>query len=339
VGTDPVSEAVRVLSVLAMYLLASNVFNSEAGVRTLVVAAGLSGVVPAVWGLIEWPTLSPTVYAIDIARVSGPFVGPNPLGQYLAMTALILIGMPKRWLSARVRYLALAPQVVCIVPTYSRVGWIMLVAGVVILEWPRRKQVVLAMAVAVTAVVLLVPAVHERLLPSSTPTPGSAPTYESYQWRLDNWTTLLDKWTHEPFVGYGTDTTIFVNPRRTTLKQLAPDGGFEAHNLVVRVLVEGGLVLALAYLLWALVLHASLKRMIRSRWALSPVARLFGILWFLQLLVGLLTDDPFGNTAVLFVLFAVTGALEGAHRAARRARPRAGREARPSSYLPAPRTP
>lgn len=317
VGTEPISDAVRMVSVLAIFVLAANVFNSPDRFRRLVLVGGFSGLVPALWGLIEWPFLETTIYSNDIARISGPFVGPNPLGQYLALTMLILIGVPKDWLALRWRVLALTPMLLCLIGTYSRVGWIMLVLGVAVLEWRTRKQAVIGLVVVVAAVVAFVPAVNNRILPSETPTAGSAPTYESYSWRVANWGTLMEIWTKQPFLGHGTETTIYVNPRRTTQRQFAPDGGFEAHNAVVRILVEGGIALLIAYALWAVALGRSLRAMRRSRWELQPGVRLAGILWLLMLLVGLATDDPFGNTAVLFLLFAITGALEGAHRLVR----------------------
>ena len=74
-------------------------------------------------------------------------------------------------MSTKLRVAALIPQLICIVPTYSRVGWIMLVLGLAILEWKRRKHLVIGMVVVVASVVLFVPSVHGRLLPSDTPTP------------------------------------------------------------------------------------------------------------------------------------------------------------------------
>jgi len=338
IGMEPVSDAIRVVSYATVFILAANVFATEDRVRKVFVVAGLSGVIPAIWGLIEWPTLEKTIYAIDIARVSGPFVGPNPLGQYLAVCILILVGMPKDWLSMRIRFLALAPMLICLVPTYSRVGWIMTVLGLAILEWKRRKHLVIGMVVIVVAVVMLVPSVHDRLIPSNTPTQGSAPTYESFGWRFDNWESLLQLWTERPFTGYGSHTTIYVNPRRTILHTLAPDGGFEAHNSVVRILVEGGLALMAGYLIFAFALTRSLKRMRQARWRLSPAAQLLTTIWLLILIVGLGTDDPFDNTACIFLLFTVTGALEGSY-LLRAHRSTAGSEATSPLFLPArPRT-
>ena len=339
VGFDPIADAIRVFSAAAIFFLAANVFATEQRVRRILIVAGLSGVIPAVWGLIEWPTLQTTIYSIDIARVSGPFVGPNPLGQFLAITILILVGMPKGWLSTKVRVAALIPQLICIVPTYSRVGWIMLVLGLAILEWRHRKHLVIGMVVVVASIVLFVPSVHGRLLPSDTPTPGEAPTYESFGWRFDNWGTLLQLWTDRPFTGYGTKTTIYVNPRRTVFHELAPDGGFEAHNSVVRILVEGGIALLIGYVAFAVLLARSLRRMRKARWRLQPVARLLSIIWLLVLIVAIGTDDPFDNTAVLFLLFTLTGAVEGTYRLQRAHSTSGSRAVSPPLYLPArPRT-
>ena len=334
VGMTPVAEAVRVAALLALYVLAANVLGSPSRIRALVIVCGLSGVIPAVLGIAEFVDGAETVNS-GLARISGPFNGPNPLGFYLAMTALVLIATPSGWLSARVRLLALSPMLIALVATYSRVGYVTFMVGLILLEGRRRKHVVALVVVVVAATVALVPTVRDRVFPQPDATTGQA-SYESFSWRIQNWADLLDKWTERPAVGFGTSTAIVVNPRRPVSQLFDEAGGYEAHNLVVRVLVEGGVALLLVYVWLTVALARATRRLSRERWELGPIVRLVTAMWIVLLIVGLGTDDPFQQTAVMFVLLALTGALEGlqSRRGQLRARAAERRYRRSIGYLP-----
>ena len=329
IGTEPLSDTVRIAALLGMYLLVANVFCSPERVRQLFVVVGLSGVAPAVLGLVELISGPEVAEHLGLARISGPFGGPNPLGMYCALTALVLIAMPRRWLPWWGRMLALAPILVALVATYSRAGWVVFLLGLLLLEWRRNKVLVLSAIVVVAAVVALVPTVKERVIPSNKAESSSPETYESFGWRVDNWADLLAKASKKPIVGYGTKTTIYVNPRRTTGAQTSDNGGFEAHNAVVRILVEGGVVLLAAYVFFMALLFRMLYRLTRDRWRLQVPAKIVAVLWLVFTILAVGADDPFDQTAIMFALFALTAALDGAsqlegasaRRAARRRRP------------------
>jgi O-antigen ligase len=311
VGLRGISETLRLAALCGVYLLAANVLSSPRRIRQLFVVVALSGVIPAAIGVNELLT-GVEVDSKGLARISGPFVGPNPLGMYCALTALTLIALPRRWLPAWVRLAALAPILVALVATYSRVGWIVLLLGLLLLEWRRRRRYVLGGIALVAAVVVAFPSVQHRLFPTSEPGSDSPGTYQSYTGRIGIWRGLLDKFAERPLIGHGTETTIYVNPRRTTRKRLLKEGGFEAHNTVVRVLVEGGLVLLAAYVIFMLCVFRTVHRLARDRWDFQPLAKLVAVVWLVFTVVALGTDDPFQATAWMFALFAMTAAVEGA---------------------------
>ncbi len=331
IGTSPISEVSRLVAIGAVGLLAANYLTSADRLRRLFVVVGLSGVAPAVFGVSQLFTGVEAENSLDLARISGPFVGPNPLGMYCAFTALVLIFIPRKWLAGWVRIVALAPILVALVATYSRAGWFIFLVGLLLLGWRQHTRLVLAAILSVAVVIALVPAVQQRVLPSSESGSDSAATYESYDWRIQNWRGLLSKAVEQPVVGHGTTTTIFVNQRRTFDGQNRADGGYEAHNAVVRILVEGGVVLLAAYLVFIAYVVRSLRRLTRIRWSLQPVAKLVAVLWLLFLLVGVGTDDSFDATVVLYGLFAMTAALEGAFRHEDQAEVHEAPEPEPSS--------
>lgn len=311
VGTEPVAELVRVAALLALFLLAANVLSDEERIRRVVIVAGLSGVLPAIMALTELLGGGPEANSLGFERISGPFNGPNPLGTYLAVSALVLIGMPRGWLATHARLLALTPILVALVPTYSRIGYVTLLGGLMLLEGRRRKRLVATVVVGAALTVALVPSVQDRVLPANDPTGDTQSTYESFGWRFANWGSLLEKWSEQPIAGYGTKTTVAVNPRRPVAGRFDDAGGYEAHNAVVRILVEGGVVLLAAYLWFAVAMAGLLRRLRRQVWSLTPVTRLLTALWAMFAVVSVGTDDPFEQTSVVFLLITLTGALGG----------------------------
>ena len=52
-GAEPVSELIRLLALLAMYLMAASLFGTLSKARTLFLVVAVSALVPTVFGLIE----------------------------------------------------------------------------------------------------------------------------------------------------------------------------------------------------------------------------------------------------------------------------------------------
>jgi O-antigen ligase len=316
VGLVPVTEFVRLAALFAAYVAAANLFGTPERARRLFLVVGLSGIVPAVLGIREWINGPPVAQGLGVGRVSGPFVSPVPFSTFLAVTALVLLFLPRGWLRPWARIAAVLVICTPLVGTLTREGWFVFVAGVVVLGWRRHRRVVLAVALSVVAVVAFVPTVHDRVLPSSQATASAPPTYESWQWRRDNWRGLLEKWRASPVFGYGLRSTIYVNPRAPVNRQGQAGYAFEAHSLVVRLLVEGGVILLVAFGAFFVVLLRSARRLARDPWELQPLGKLLFALWAVLLVVSLSADDPLAGTATMMPLLALTGALDAAHRRA-----------------------
>jgi putative inorganic carbon (HCO3(-)) transporter len=311
----PISEFVRLGALLAAYVAAANLYPMAEKTRRLFLIVGLSGAVPGLIGIVEWINGPPVAEGLGVPRVSGPFVSPVPFATFLAVTALILIFLPRGRLRPWVRVAAVLIVCVPLVGTLTREGWFVFTAGVLLLGWRNRRSVVVAIAVAVVAVVAIVPTVHDRVLPESHASASASPTYESWQWRRDNWRGLLDKWRAEPIFGYGLRSTIYVNPRVPAERQGQAGYAFEAHSLPVRLLVEGGVILLAAYVAFFAVLIRSVRRMARDPWELQPMGKLLLAIWTVLLVVSVSADDPLAGTATMLPLLALTGSLDAAHRA------------------------
>lgn len=312
ISLEPAAEMVRLTALLAVYVLAANLFTSRERVERLFVVVGLSGVVPAILGLVQWAQGPAVADGLDVGRIDSTFVGPNPFGIYLALCLLVLIGVGAQRLPRIVLLPSVALMLVALVGTYSRAGWGMFLIGLVLLEWRRRRGLVVGMAVVVAAVVLLVPTVHDRVLPSKDPGAERAPL-ESWEWRLDTWRVLVEKGAESPLIGYGLRSTEYINPRRMEVLS-APDEGYSAHNIAVKAFVEGGIGLVLAYVVLFGALLGVAWRLARARWPLRRHGAVVLVLWTVGIIVGVSAADIMGQTSVVFALFALTGALEGARR-------------------------
>lgn len=326
-GPRPVTEMVRLLALVAVFLLAANVTTSPTRARAVFAIVGLSAVIPALWGIQELLAGAPVKAGTEIGRISGTFTGPVPYGAFLALTALVLAFGPVERIPGWLRWSGFAVMLIALTESYSRVGWVLFVLGFLVLAWPARKRLVVGLGVLLLLVTLSVPSVRERALPlgkAETESSTSSAGYESYDWRLDNWSGLLGEWKKQPVFGFGLETSTFVNPRSPARTQNVPGGGYEVHNLFVRVLVEGGIVLLAAYLLFFGVMMGRMRRLARQRWELRDAARLLYVVWGLVFFAGISTGDPFQLTALMVAVLALTGAVEGAHRVARGSQEPAG---------------
>ena len=319
VGGDSLAEIVRLVALVAVFALAAHVSTSLDRTRTLFVVVALSAAIPALYGMVELAGGAPVKEGTDIGRISGTFTGPVPFGAFLAFAALITIFGPVKHIPGWVRWPALALMLLALTESFSRVGWVFFIVGLIVLGWPQQKRLVAAFVVGLVIVGMASSDVRERALPAGSDAPSAASSeagYESYGWRAENWGGLLDKWAEKPLLGYGLQSTQYVNPRAPVGLVAAAGGGYEAHNMIIRVLVEGGIVLLLVYLTFFALVLRRLWRLLRADWELAGSARLLFVVWALVLFTGITTDDPFSLTAVMVGLLALTGALEGAWRVA-----------------------
>jgi O-antigen ligase len=315
IGMRPLTELVRLAALFSMYLLAAQVVTTPEALRRVFVIVGLSGVLPAISAINELVNHPEQIKILGLVRVSGTFVNPVALSSYLALCILLVLTLSNEDLSRRVRWGALGIMIPALIASYGREGWILLLLALVLLNWRRRKRFIAGVAIACTGFVLLVPGVQARVLPSADPSGSEKSTFASYDWRISNWTGLIQEYEQKPLTGWGLKTTEVVNPRRPFGSQRNSDGGFQAHNAAVRALVEGGVLLLGAVLAFFAAMIATLWRIARSASPqLAGYARVLAAGWLAMFVVAVSTDDLLDATALVYAMLALTGALEGVHR-------------------------
>ncbi|UBF27325.1 polymerase [Kovacikia minuta CCNUW1] len=119
----------------------------------------------------------------------------------------------------------------------------------------------------------------------------SAGDRNSFNWRIAQWTYLLDQWKEFPIFGFGLGTSIYVSTNK-----LLP------HNDYVRALIEGGIVGLITFLSFLGVQALYLIRLIRSTPIQSSQSDLcLSLLAVLVAIpVGMLTENIWSHTTLFF---------------------------------------
>lgn len=253
----------------------------------------------------------------EVSRIRGTFGMANTFATFLILFILLTW-----WKLGRVRQrlpwiVLLGSLVFFLVNTQSLFTLIMMAIAVLVMIAPRLSVVNLLGGVVLLASVLGLFASSEmgqERLGSLADTPLlnqnmdisravllSNTDNNSFNWRLAQWTYLLQAWQHYPILGYG----LLTCPVLTVLTNYA-------HNEYVRALVEQGIVGLIAFLvflgaqIWHLLklFHQAPEGSDQRRLCLALLAML------LAMMVGMITENIWTHT-VLFMywwaLFAVAG--------------------------------
>jgi len=115
---------------------------------------------------------------------------------------------------------------------------------------------------------------------------------------------LLFLWKEKPWLGYGLNSTIFINPKKEKEKGL----GYLPHNDFLRYLVETGLVGLIFYLNFILITASTLFQYYRQLKD-DKLKHLFYTLFinWVAWQVGSLAGNMISGTAFLFYFWAITG--------------------------------
>ncbi|QIR39864.1 O-antigen ligase family protein [Tolypothrix sp. PCC 7910] len=123
----------------------------------------------------------------------------------------------------------------------------------------------------------------------------------SFNWRIAQWTFLLEKWKYSPLLGYGLDTSRFLTPLASY-----------SHNDYVRFLAEEGIF---GFILFLFLIGALFVRLFQLAYSVPPNSSkrnlCFIMLAFLvSMLVGMLAGNVWNHTTLFFywwTLLAVAG--------------------------------
>jgi O-antigen ligase len=123
----------------------------------------------------------------------------------------------------------------------------------------------------------------------------------SFNWRVAQWTFLVDRWRDEPLLGYGLDTSRFLTPLASY-----------SHNDYIRFLAEEGIF---GFFLFLVFIGAVFFRLIQLAYSVpdgSAKRNLCFVMlaFFIAMLVGMIAGNVWSHTTMFFywwTLLAVAG--------------------------------
>lgn len=251
-STPSLLEALRILTVVVMFVVLEQLMPDRAAVRRILLACYVSLALALGYTVLMSLTGQvPSEVKGEFIRVSGPFSQSTTFGRYLMF--MVIFGFAVyRFLGPRARVTLgglLAVSLVFLMLTNTRSAILGAAIGLVVVALLHRSGRMLAtLLVVAVAGVSLLPAVGDRFaqLAEDRPT-GGGPTGNSLDWRVGYWADIIPLANRNPITGIGPNMTQHETPQAK-----------KPHNDVLRAYVETGLAGLLAYLaMFLLILHTA----------------------------------------------------------------------------------
>ena len=321
-----VREWVRMFSWLMFYLLIMQ-FKDRLDPEKVISALFLSLVIPLIAALLQVicpPSILPSFlvfesgYSVEAgSRINGTLGHPNTFATFV----LLFLGLTlwKITISQQRKYWLILLGILSffLVSTNSLTGMMMLVAFVIVYFILKASPInlIAGLCLLMLIIALFVSSdMGQERLQSLYGTPLLNPNIDwsravllqwedgnSFNWRIAQWTYLLQSWQKYPIWGYGLGTAAYISVFDTA-----------AHNDYIRFLVEEGIVGLTVFLVF---LFAQAVRLIQLMFSVSPASpqrSLCSVMlaYFVAILVGMLTGNILVHTTLFFywwTLIAIAG--------------------------------
>jgi O-antigen ligase len=293
-------------------IVTQNSVTTRRQLDTLVYALVISGTVVSLYGFYQYLFITSgstrwvdsEMFSDISGRVYSTLDNPNVLAEYLLLVipfagASVMIkkgALPKLFFSA-----CLAVMLVCMLLTYSRGGWLGLVAAAAVFFVMLDRRFILA---GVATLILLYFALPEHILSRFLSIGDVTDSSTAYRVSIYLATIALlrDFW----FTGIGPGVEAFnrIYPLYSFNAVHAP----HSHNLYLQITVEAGIIGIIAFLLIAFSYFRFLCSAIsREKDKTSKILQIAAISSVFGFLVQSLTDHSFYNYRVTLVFWAVLG--------------------------------
>lgn len=247
---------------------------------------------------LSWMGFS--TYQDKLRSNSGTFMmGSNEIAAFYATYTFILFGLVFLESDRKLKWLlfaAIAMNVYSLVYSFSRGGYLAMLAGCLVFCWYGRKMrlllAVLAVAISlqVVGVDIFPKAVTERFNSSFV---ENEELDEGAQTRIILWQIAIDKFTGSPLFGVG-----FGNFRKMNEFKL------DSHNYYVKLLAEGGIISFSAFIMFIMAAYKSALQLIKTTDDIFLQKLSMGFLACLSALaVGNLFGDRFTHYPLISYLY------------------------------------
>lgn len=277
---------------VVLLILVARAGHSD-GVARLVLASLVAGSVLGLGSLVVWPDQPSVVHSAILALSNA-----NVTGFYLALTASITAGFlvecarQRRWIWATVLAVILLAHVAGVAYTGSRSGALMTLTGMAVimvlgLGWRRGALALLGLGlVAAVIAVSFDSRLAERLAQGFGP--------EFFTHRDSIWVCGWHAFLQSPWLGYGPDNFPAASGGLFGPIEGCPTSIDQAHNLLLNVMVDTGLLGAAAFV-WLVVEVVRRLRAARAIPERSFVVWASGVAAVALVAVGGLVDDIVAN--------------------------------------------
>lgn len=250
-------EAMRILSVVLMFVVLEQMMADERVMRQLLFAVYLSLLFPLAFTSFGFLTGNPlTEEKGGFTRITGPFLQSNTFGRYLMVMIIFGVAiaphLDKRFRRPLLGLLALSS--VFLLLTYTRTAILGAVLGLLVVGLVQGKRLLFGVVVFAICAMLLVPQLSSRFTGlSESSSLMTGPANNSLTWRLGYWTEVLQLANSNPVTGIGLGMTA-----RQTDEEKQP------HNDFIRAYVETGLIGLGAYVAMLILLVTMGRRAVRA---------------------------------------------------------------------------
>lgn len=289
-------DTIRIASVgIAVNYLIRRFYQERKDIDLYCNMALLSAVIPLALGLIQWATHTGK-YIEGYNRIYGTFTHPNVFAEYLLFIFFIALYGFQYFQISRVRKAAYLFFILIVLfalyQTYTRTMWIAFAVCLFIYALVQRRAAVRGVFLAIMGcfMVMAIPLASSRF--ADIIHASSDGRKSSLQWRLHLWRQTMGGIKEHPFFGSG----LGMYEQRI---------GVMAHNDILRMAYETGLIATLLYLtgFFLLILYAWRE----SRKPQADDARVARVqisaCLMLGFLISSLADNMLRSTVILFYYF------------------------------------
>ena len=233
--TEAIPEVLRIARIGVLYTLVFVLARSRRDIEVILMAQ-FASILPVI-GVAIYQTFTGSDYhapglgQFQFDRATGGFDGPDELGIILGVMLCaaipLLFGGRIRWWPALLVWTALA--MTALVGSYTRTGWISLIAGLLVIGVVRYRSLLVIVPVALAIVVVAVPSTVQRFNDLTNGGESSAEYGNTFGDRLSLWHENLPKVDRSPVIGNGLDS-------------IDVETGRLPHSDYVRAVVETGLL-------------------------------------------------------------------------------------------------
>jgi len=309
-GFMALREWVRLFTIFMIFLLSYNIVGKE-NKEKFTTMLFLSLLAPLLVGFYQLFTHTGPVIG-GIRRINATFAHPNQFAFYL----VLFIGLScwkMETTGSKFWFFLILLQIVCLLGTFSFSGFVMGSILLYFLFLKGKPKIKFIISSLVILCILLLTSSEQfkirlerlqkldiyRIIEEKKTIPGAG----SLAWRIVNWYTLISVWKEKPILGYGLNTSSFINPLKASRRV-----GYAPHNDFLRYLVETGIIGFISYVIFVFFVAFQIWReyKLSSDWKLK---RLIFVLFvvFISWQIGSFGGNIITATAFQYYFWAYLG--------------------------------